>query len=461
VTETLLRIDRLQRAAADWNHRFSLFRVPGRVNLIGEHTDYNNCPVLPMAVDRDILALAAPREDQTVMIRDANPVFGGLSFKLDYEITPFPTGSWGNYFKAGIQEMIDSWRDLPYDIEALRGFDMVIDSTIPPAAGMSSSSALVVLGAMAFLSSNGIEISDSGQRLLLADLCAQGERYTGTQGGGMDQAAILLAERGSALKIDFHPLRTQPVKLPEGYRIVIAHSTVEAPKTQQTMEAYNRRSVECRLAASLIGRFLERTYGIDGIGYIGDLTTEKTGLTPHQLAEAADQAVLPSPYRIPRLAESLGVSLREAEQMVGSMGKRDFIEPDDGYQVHRRLAHVLSEWSRVEQSAEALEQGDAQRFGEYMNASHASCRDLHEISCPELDELTEISREAGAVGSRLTGAGFGGCTVNLVENRRLASYFREVGERYYRCSKGLEQWDRHLFAVDPADGAALLEKDIP
>lgn len=448
------RIDQLGSLLDARNREVFLLRVPGRVNLIGEHTDYNSCPVLPLAVDREIVGLASPRKDRVVTVMDVNREYGSAEFCADPVIDPFPSGSWGNYIKAGVQEMIRSWTSLP---ENFSGFDMVIDSTIPPAAGMSSSSAMVVLSALAFLRANGIMVQSEAQRIALAEACAQGERYTGTQGGGMDQAAVLMGSASHAMKIDFHPLVCTQVPLPESHCIIAAHSTVHAPKTRSVMDAYNRRSIECALAAAVLSYRARREWGVEGIRYIGDLTREKTGLTDQQI-EALAQSAEHSPMSVREISEELGIP--ESEVQRRWCLRKDgtiFPEPSGGFSLHKRLMHVRQEWKRVESTCDALRKGDITRAGELMNQSHASCRDLHEISCPELDLLTEISRAAGAVGSRLTGAGFGGCTVNLVPRESAGAYIEEVGKRFYQETVGLQSWLEHIFVVSPSDGARELD----
>ena len=450
------RLIRLRGILGGPNAGISYFRAPGRVNLIGEHTDYNNCPVFPLAVDREILAACRFRDDQQVIVRDANSAYGTMQFLLERTIAPYPTGSWGNYIKAGVQGIITNWPTLGPRVETLRGFEMVMESSIPPSAGMSSSSALVVLVSLVFLAANDVGIDTHEERLALAEVCAASERYVGTQGGGMDQAAILLGVAGHALKIDFNPLKAEPAPLPDDFALVVAHSTVSAPKTQSVMDAYNRRSIECRLAAALLGQVAKLRYGVKGIKYIGDLTPAKTGLSPEALEMLVAEAVHPEPYTLADIGTALDLSPREVEakwckRRDGSM----FPEPSDGFMLFKRLSHVRSEWQRVEQCYVALQKGDMREVGRLMDASHASCRDLHEVSCPELDTLTTLSRAAGAWGARLTGAGFGGCTINLVPRSILSDYIETISMTYYRDTMGLASGDSFVFVVNPSDGAGM------
>ncbi|MDY0370860.1 MAG: galactokinase [Sphaerochaetaceae bacterium] len=431
-----------------------VFKAPGRVNLIGEHTDYNNCPVLPFAVDREIIGVCQYRQDNRISVRDKQDKFGSIEFTIAQKIAPYQRGNWGNYIKAGVQGILDFWPDLPAN---MGGFDMVIHSTIPPAAGMSSSSALVVLASLVFLGANGIEVVSQKEKLFLAECCAKSERYTGTQGGGMDQAAILLGESQKALLINFNPLRCKKAPLPESHTLVVAHSLVEAPKTQTVMDAYNRRSTECRLATALISKELEATYQVSTVEFMGDLLPEKTGLSEAELRDVIQHAVVDKPYSVADIAQELEIS---EQQVISKYCLRNdgsiFPVPEEGFLLYERLTHVLNEWKRVLEAYESLHADDMIKLGQLMNASHASCRDLHQVSCNELDILTEISRKSGAIGSRLTGAGFGGCTINLVPNELLKDYIQRLGESYYRDIMQRTHWDDMIFIVTPESGARRL-----
>ncbi len=420
-----------------------LYRVPGRVNLIGEHIDYNHCPVLPLAIDREILALVALRDDNKVTVNDTKGGFSKIEFTITPQIEPFERGNWGNYIKAGVQGVLDEWSVKD------KGFDLAIDSNIPLAAGLSSSSALVVLSALIFLRANNIKVETKEERLALAEVCAKGERYTGTQGGGMDQAAILLGEKDHALLINFNPLRSESLPLPKEYTLVVANSLIEAPKTRTVMDAYNRRSIESRLATELLSHALKTKYNREGIGFIGELQNPPEGLL---------SVIKGSPYSVAEIAKQL--ELTEAEVVKRWIVRKDgshFPLPSEGFLLSQRLEHIMGEWERVEKSAQALKEGEIEKLGELMNASHSSCRDLYQISCLELDTLVEVNRRAGAIGSRLTGAGFGGCTISLVPTEIIPAYLKEVGEHYYRSIMGRTSWNEALFSVKGMDGATLLK----
>ncbi|MFP4383347.1 MAG: galactokinase [Spirochaetia bacterium] len=422
-------------------------RAPGRVNLLGEHTDYNNAPVLPMAIDRDIAALYRPRRDNRIVIRNADKDYGERSFNAGSDIPPYPTGDWGNYPKAAVSGLAET-----FPRNTFTGFDMVMHGTLPAAGGLSSSSALVVLSGLIFNSINGINVS----KLELADLMAAAERYVGTQGGGMDQAASLLGETGAGLKIDFNPLKTRTVPLPPGYSIIIAHSTVSAPKTESVMDSYNSRAASCRMAAHIIRHRLKELGKETGtIQLIGDLKKDNTGMSDEEILEMSIDVLGGKNWTVDQTAGYLGISPSEAQKRYLKRRDGSFMnEPASGFPLADRFLHVFGEWKRVEQAAAVLDAGDGPEFGRLMNQSHASCRDLFEISCPELDALTAIAVDSGAAGSRLSGAGFGGCTVSLVESARVAEFVASLEKKYYREYLGFrDDLSGYLFPVKAAGGA--------
>lgn len=264
----------------------------------------------------------------------------------------------------------------------------------------------------------------------------------------MDQAAILLGEENHALLINFSPLRSESIPLPKDYTLVVANSLIEAPKTRTVMDAYNRRSIESRLATELLSHALQTKYNREGIGFIGELKDPPPDLP---------SAIKGSPYSVAEIAKQLGLSKDEViKRWIVRKDGSPFPLPPEGFLLSQRLEHILGEWERVEKSAQALKEGKIEELGELMNASHASCRDLYQISCPELDTLVEINRRGGAIGSRLTGAGFGGCTISLVPTEIIPTYLKEVGDEYYRSIMGLTNWNEALFSVKGMDGAGLL-----
>ncbi len=420
-------------------------RAPGRVNLLGEHTDYNGLPVLPMAIDRSILIAMAPRADRVVRVLNTAPGFAALRYELSDAIPPSAAGDWGNYSKAAAQGLVRH-----SGAQLRHGADLVVDGNVPSGAGLSSSSALVVASALALLAANGVEMPYE----TLAELLPGAERYVGTLSGGMDQATSLLAQAGHALRIDFFPLRVRPVPLPPGYSVLVCHSLVQAEKSGAAKQGYNLRVIECRLAC----RVLERALGTSlprGLRTLGDLATLFPGRPLLDFVAYVSAQLPERPLPLAEIAAVIGTSpdrLRADCEIAGDIGDR--------FALVRRVRHVLSEAERVQQAEEALRAGDAIAFGHLMDASHTSCRDDYEISCPELEELVRLAQEAGAIGARLTGAGFGGCTVNLVADRDVPTFLTRIDRYFYRSrlAPPLRIFDcRYLFS--PQGGAGVIRLD--
>jgi N-acetylgalactosamine kinase len=431
----------------------TLLRAPGRIELIGNHTDYNGCPVLTMAVDRDVLVVVSPRADQQIEIQNLNPQFTPRKFKLETEIPPFPTGDWGNYVKAAVQGLRDY-----LNTAELTGFNLSVSGEIPSAAGLSSSSALVVVSALSFLQVNQRQLDG----LELAQILAQAEKYVGTQGGGMDQTISLLGEAGKALKIDFNPYATQPISLPRDFNVVVAHSLVYAPKTESAMDKFNRRAIECRLATAIIQKYFDSKFQQKHlIKLIGDLSPEKLGINWEEIFSLAHQALAEEIYTTPQIASILNAPETTIQQ--NYCRRRDgslFAEPTDGFKLWQRFRHIFSEWQRVLQAAELLSQQNLAAFGHLMTAAQASSRDDYELSTPELDRLVELGVQNGALGSRLTGAGFGGCTLHLVPPAETEKFIETLKTAYYRQpEKSLPQnfnWDAFIFSCKAVDGAGVV-----
>lgn len=220
--------------------------APGRVNLIGEHTDYNLLPVFPMALQYGIRILFRPRADATVRLAATAAGCEDRTFEVQTEIPAYSAGDWGNYVKAAAQALVTRWG-------ITRGMDAVVSGNLPMSAGLSSSSAMVVASALALLNANEVAVD----RNELADLMAGAEHYVGTRGGGMDQAICLGGKRGHAALIEFAPLKLTPVPVPANWRFVIAHSMVEARKSAGAREHYNQCVVDCRTAAQVMGDYRE------------------------------------------------------------------------------------------------------------------------------------------------------------------------------------------------------------
>src|SRR5881397_1256247 len=350
-------------------------RAHGRVNLIGEHIDYCGLPVFPMAIRRSVRIAFHPRSDRETHLVNHDPRFAPSFFTIEASILPAPAGDWGNYARAAAQALAQRFPDL-------RGVDALVESDLPIAAGLSSSSALVVAMALAIMHANRVTVPS----LELMDLLWRGERYVGTAGGGMDQAIILGAQAGCASRIDFRPLRLTPTAVPADWRFIVAWSLVHAEKSGAARQAYNERTQQCdearRLVAARLGQREDITY-------------------PGLLAAAP----------VEELLQVAGATLSDV--------------------LSRRFRHVVTEGTRVRQAEAAMAAGDLAAFGQLLDASHQSLRDDYEVSHPELDRLVELAREAGAAGARLTGAGFGGSIVALCRAERAPEVMAALRERFY------------------------------
>ena len=322
-----------------------LVRAPGRVNLIGEHTDYNDGFVLPMAIDRDVRLALAPRTDRQVHVFSLN-FQQHDHFSLD-DLQLTTTSPWGNYLR-GV-----AWALQGAGFE-LTGFDAVMEGNVPIGSGLSSSAATELATVTAFRALGNLTL-DAVQAALLSQKAEND--FVGVKCGIMDQYISSLGQAGHALLIDCRSLGFEAVPLPAGVQFVIADSTVRRGLVDS---AYNERRAQCEEGALRMG--------------------------------------------VPALSD---VSMAEFERRAPAL-------PD---LVAQRCRHVVAENERVLHSVAALRAGDVTAFGRDMDESHTSLRDLYAVSHPVLDTMVEVARAVpGCLGARLTGAGFGGCTVSLVVN---------------------------------------------
>jgi galactokinase len=360
-----------------FNHTFAaqaeiLASAPGRVNLLGEHVDYNDGPVLPAAIDRSVL-LAARSTRQDIVHLHALDLGERTSFSLSSvqekeDLAGHPLPTWALY-PAGV-----AW-SLQQAGYALRGLDVVYTSTVPIGAGLSSSAAVEVGFGMLWDSICNLGIG----KLALAQLCQRAENdYVGLACGLMDQFASACGVAGHALYFDTRSLEWHPVPLPSGTAVVIADSGVRRSLKES---AYNERRQSCEQAVELLRKYLPAIHSLRDV-------------SPTEFAAYG--------YYLPAM-------------------------------VQRRAEHVIKEIARVNSAVNALHRQDAAAFGALMYAGHASLRDLYQVSISELDALVEIARKlSGCLGARLTGAGFGGCTVNLVEIERVQMFIAELKDAYRR-----------------------------
>ncbi|XP_042330735.1 N-acetylgalactosamine kinase isoform X2 [Sceloporus undulatus] len=416
-------------------------RAPGRVNLIGEHIDYCGYAVLPMAVEQDILIAAEPVTTPVIHLANTNPLYADFSTNAnDIQINQTKP-LWHNYFLCGFKGIKDH-----FSLDKPSGLNCLIEGTIPPSSGLSSSSALVCCAGLVTLMANGKTLP----KVELAELCSKSERYIGTQGGGMDQSICFLAEKGTAKLIEFNPLRATDVKLPGGAAFVIANSCVEMNKAATSH--FNIRVMECHLATKLLAK--SRRLDWKTTEKLQDVQI-KLKLSLEEMLDVVDEVFHPEPYSIEEIGENLGISLKELRTEILSQNTQVVTT----FKLYQRAKHVYSEAARVLKFKEiCVEAPDnaVRLLGDLMNESHASCRDLYECSCPELDQLVDICLQSGAVGSRLTGAGWGGCTVSMVPIEKLERFLANVKEAFYaKNDQGLAVEESSLFATNPGDGARI------
>ena len=375
-------------------------QAPGRVNLIGEHIDYSLLPVLPMAIQLRTTLTVRPRDDRRVRLTNDEPSYADVELELSADIEPGTPHDWGDYARGVAQALVRE-----YGITA--GADIAVSSDVPVAAGLSSSSALSCGMALALLAANGRRID----RVELAEVVARAERYTGTQGGGMDQTVILCAQAGYALGVSFAPLHIRPVSMPEDWVFLVAHSGRVAEKSGSAQVTYNARTRECREALATVwaalgkGERLERDY--------------------RPLLEAADPEHL----------------LQVGGDALGPI-------------LLARFRHTLSEARRVSEAKEALSVSDLGAFGRAMDASHESLRDDYQVSTPELDRIVDLAREAGAAGARLTGAGLGGSALILCTQAAESAVREALEVGYYRL-RGDPGGEAAVFRAAPSGGATV------
>jgi galactokinase len=360
-----------------------IFRAPGRVNLIGEHTDYNDGFVMPAALGFSTYVAMSARPDLKLLI-DSAEFPGHFEFELD-RLPPQRLGSWCDYV-IGIATVLRQ-RGV-----TLHGANVLVHGEVPVGSGLSSSAALEVASAFAF-------VGFDSQRLPLpeiAKLCRRAENeFVGARVGIMDQFVSCMGKKDHALLLDCRSLEFKLVPIPHSVRLVVCNTRV---KHDLATGAYNQRRAECEEGTRLFAGW--------------------------------DSSV--------RALRDVSLDLLEQH------GK------DLPPTILKRCTHVVRENQRTLEAAQAFERGDLQRVGQLMRQSHDSLRDLYEVSCRELDVMVDSAEGLpGFIGGRMTGGGFGGCTVNLVREENAQEFASRVAERY-RSATGIEP---QIYQCSAEDGA--------
>lgn len=368
-----------------------LFRAPGRVNLIGEHTDYNDGFVLPMAIDRETIVAAKSVDDARVRVHSLN-VNETIEFDLNNP-GPKQRGIWLDY----VEGVAQSLRERAFH---LGGAEMVIQSDVPVGAGLSSSAALEISAGMALLAVSEIEVD----KVALALAGQQAEHvYVGTKCGIMDQLVAACAVRGHALLLDCRSLEMTQIPLDTTETVIVICDT--RVKHELSSSEYNTRREECERGVQILSEVLP------GIQALRDVSIDDF---------RAHEERLPQPVRA-------------------------------------RCRHVVTENARTLSTAGALRAGDFEEMGQLMLKSHESLRDDYEVSCAELDKLVEIASSIeGVYGARMTGGGFGGCTVNLVRKRALEKFQEKVTAEYNKAT-GVNPF---IYISEPGDGAGEITESL-
>ena len=343
----------------------AIYRAPGRVNLIGEHTDYNEGFVLPAAIEFYCWVAATPRSDKKLVIHSEN-FNQTVEASLD-SISPTGKNHWANY-PLGVADKLRAAG------KRLKGANLLISGEVPLGAGLSSSAAIEVAVGFALLRESGCTFTRSE----LAELCQKAENeFVGARCGIMDQFIACYGRASWVLWLDCRSLDFQMVQLPAGIRLVICNTMV---RHELASGEYNRRRAECE----------------EGVRALRMVLPEIRALRDVSISELENHCSLLNPT------------------------------------VYSRCRHVVTENGRTLEAIRALDAGNLSAFGRLMRESHRSLRDDYEVSCKELDLMVEIaSAQRGVIGARMTGGGFGGCTINLVEFSAVDAFKQTIAAKYH------------------------------
>ena len=432
-------------------------RSPGRVNIIGEHIDYSLYNVLPMAVTVDVLiavkiSKSSSTETSSVKIANTNPKgFPTRAFEvpargdIDIDATKH---EWTNYFKAGMRGALNFLRAKAGDGLSPASMEILVDGNVPAGGGLSSSAAFVCASALATLKANGHHATKKE----LFDITLVSEQAVGVYSGGMDQAASIFSLRGSALYTSFFPeFSVEHVEVPKTHpeiSFLVAQSFVAADKHVTAPRQYNLRVMECTFAALVLAKTHKITLQKDKSSLEFSLRnfhheySKTQGHLEYPLEKQLDEIFKMSNevlkredgYTREEIASILGISVEELQDQYMSK----FPVEADKFMLRQRAHHVFTEAHRVLDFKSALADTsgtlgeDKLRYlGGLMDETQHSCHHIFDNSTEELQDICEIARKAGSYGSRLTGAGWGGCTVHLIPQSKVQDVIAALKKDYY------------------------------
>ena len=476
----LLAMDSLQEAFSKVYNQSAdhIATAPGRVNIIGEHIDYCGFSVLPCALDRCVrIAISKRRDEVSSNVRNtASTHYPSKSFVvieryaelLDNALT---TRVWSDYIVCGAYAASKYLtRDTTYDAdsavvkrmsEIATGLCVLVSGNIPAGAGLSSSSALVVASCLAILSYH-----TSPDLSLVAECCMEAEQLIGTMGGGMDQAVCCLGRDNHALHVHFSPFNVSSIPLPPAIALVICDSLVTAEKAQGARRAFNTRVCECRLAALIFSQHLDATRvktlqqvvhiylaqqksqcsEVDAVLALASYCTDVFSLECYTFSDIS-QIIGPDELNVYFTTEQISL-LRSTSSLY----------------LRQRAVHVFTEAARVLKFCDLCRHTDwavagndkLLQLGRWMSDSHESLRTQYNCSCVEMDELVECCMSGGAVGARLTGAGWGGCAVAMIRIDDKDSFVEHLYNSYYD-KRGVDgdTMDNVVFVANVSSGARI------
>eukprot|EP00775_Hariotina_reticulata_P013759 gene13759-13878_t len=444
-------------------------RAPGRVNLIGEHIDYEGYGVLPMALKQDTIVAIRRGGDKLVVSNVESDKYPTVEFSTDSgQAVDTGKHTWANYFLSAYKGVFEHLAARGIAAPTAVGLQVMVHGVVPLGSGLSSSAAIVCSSSLAIAAALGLVHSlNKGQ---VAEFTCTAERYVGVTSGGMDQAISVMGMPNVAMLVEFNPVRATDVILPPGATFVVANSLTVSKKAETADRRYNLRVVECRLAAMALavalGRSAAEAVAITTLKEVEPLIIDKYGVGAEAQDKAVRELLHEGVYMPDELEGLLGTKLDSIFEGNASAQRVLRVVGPEGFHLRDRALHVFSEAGRVYAFKNVCESDSSaddklKQLGELMNGSHASCAGLYQCSCEELDQLVETCRAAGALGARLTGAGWGGCTVSLVREEDAAKFIAEVRERYFMplVAKGVvkeEDLQNCLFASKPSSGAAVM-----